>query len=96
MLVSIRDINSWPFLSQLTIAVFHPEWTFEGYEEKDPIHYEKRSPFPTVSLLRRVELGKKVAEYLEKGVCLSEKIQVDNAVSLKNAGYARLKELLAP
>ena len=43
-----------PFGDKVTIAPFHPEWFFavEGEGDENPLNYEKKSPFPTVSLVR--------------------------------------------
>ena len=33
------------------IAGFHPAWAFGGVPDDDPLHFEKRAPHPTVSLV---------------------------------------------
>jgi len=85
------------FEGALSTAVFHPEWTFDGVGERDPVHFEKRSPYPTVSLLRKEEMGRKVTEHFERtGGSLSQKIQEENTESLAKAGWDKLTKMLAP
>ena len=42
------------FGDKVTIAPFHPSWHFaiEGEAGENPLNFEKKSPFPTVSLVR--------------------------------------------
>ena len=35
----------------IQIAGFHPAWAFGGVPDDDPLHFEKRAPHPTVSLV---------------------------------------------
>mmetsp|Transcript_1084 Transcript_1084/g.2364 ORF Transcript_1084/g.2364 Transcript_1084/m.2364 type:complete len:295 (+) Transcript_1084:34-918(+) len=37
--------------SRTTIAAFHPKWVFAESNAEDSINYEKRSPFPTISIV---------------------------------------------
>ena len=39
-----------PF-DEVQIAGFHPAWAFGGVPDDDPLHFEKRAPHPTVSLV---------------------------------------------
>ncbi|CAN0280068.1 unnamed protein product, partial [Laminaria digitata] len=39
-------------VDQVLVACFHPKYAFEGLEEDDVLNYEKRSPLPTINLLR--------------------------------------------
>ena len=39
-----------PF-DEVQMAGFHPEWAFGGVPDDDPLHFEKRAPHPTVSLV---------------------------------------------
>ena len=35
----------------IQVAGFHPAWAFGGVPDDDPLHFEKRAPHPTVSLV---------------------------------------------
>lgn len=39
----------------MLVACFHPRHAFQGLEEDDVLNYEKRSPHPTINLLRYVD-----------------------------------------
>jgi len=41
--------ESWPLMEDVIIAPFHPDWVFDG--EAESLQYEKRSPYPTVTLV---------------------------------------------
>ena len=41
--------ETWDLMDSVIVAPFHPDWAFDG--ELDNLQYEKRSPFPTVSLV---------------------------------------------
>lgn len=41
--------DNWELIEDVTMAPFHPQWTYGV--ENDPLCIEKRSPFPTVSLV---------------------------------------------
>ena len=38
-------------IDEVQMAGFHPEWAFGGVPDDDPLHFEKRAPHPTVSLV---------------------------------------------
>ena len=38
-------------IDEVQIAGFHPAWAFGGVPDDDPLHFEKRAPHPTVSLV---------------------------------------------
>lgn len=39
-------------VDQVVVACFHPEHAFQGLEDDDVLNYEKRSPHPTINILR--------------------------------------------
>ncbi|CAN0416028.1 unnamed protein product [Ectocarpus sp. 12 AP-2014] len=39
-------------VDQVLVACFHPRHAFHGLEQDDVLNYEKRSPHPTINLLR--------------------------------------------
>ncbi len=41
--------ENWELMDSVIVAPFHPDWTFEG--EAESMQFEKRSPFPTVTLV---------------------------------------------
>ena len=74
-------------------AFFHPEWSFSGVPESDPIHFEKRAPYATINLLRRESLNRVVEAGLERGAIVNKEIAEHNAEALKQEGYASLANL---
>ncbi|CAM9911960.1 unnamed protein product, partial [Hapterophycus canaliculatus] len=44
--------NDEVLVDQVLVACFHPRHAFQGLEEDDVLNYEKRSPHPTINLLR--------------------------------------------
>ncbi|CAN0461126.1 unnamed protein product, partial [Ectocarpus sp. 8 AP-2014] len=50
-------------VDQVLVACFHPRHTFHGLEQDDVLNYEKRSPYPTINLLR----ADMVDEYIAMG-----------------------------
>lgn len=49
-----EDLDVQPIGDEITIAPFHPKWKFgdSEMEGKNPLNYEKMSPYPTISLVR--------------------------------------------
>lgn len=49
-----EDLDVKPVGDEITIAPFHPKWKFgdSEMEGKNPLNYEKMSPYPTISLVR--------------------------------------------
>lgn len=82
------------FDDEIGIAFFYPNWTFDGLESTDPVHFERRAPWPTVSILRKAEIGIKVKEALDKDIILSQKIQDDNEKTLRQSGYDKLQSMM--
>lgn len=39
-------------MDKVLVACFHPRHAFHGLDEDDVLNYEKRSPHPTINLLR--------------------------------------------
>ena len=64
-----------PF-DEVQMAGFHPEWAFGGVPDDDPLHFEKRAPHPTVSLV--------LVDGLEHAN--SAKIAADNERTLSQLG----------
>ena len=60
----------------IQIAGFHPAWAFGGVPDDDPLHFEKRAPHPTVSLV--------LVDGLEHAN--SAKIAADNERTLSQLG----------
>ena len=74
-------------LDHVLVACFHPEHTFAGLDDEDPLHYEKRSPYPVLNLLRSSEVDKLIIEGL------TANIADENARTLQQRGYDFLKDL---
>jgi len=67
----------------VTPAPFHPHWQFEG--DDDALSFEKRSPYPTVSIVCTSEIEKAGDE-------VTQQIGIQNAHTLTNMGSAALEE----
>jgi len=92
----IFDKEDDPLLEgRVGIAFFHPNWTFNEMDNNDPIHFERRAPIPTISLLRKDDIGVYVQDALEKGIILSKKVQDDNEVTLRKYGYDKLERKMS-
>lgn len=46
----------------VAVAGFHPLWKFGGCDDEAAIHWEKRSPHPTISLIRAADIAGALAE----------------------------------
>lgn len=44
-------------VDQVLVACFHPRHAFRGLDEDDVLNYEKRSPHPTINMLRFASEG---------------------------------------
>ena len=97
------DDERYSALDEVTIAPFHPEWTFAPPAEdhngmsfhdednnidlsKDPLDYEKRTPYPTISIV------------MAKGIDLAgeeatAKIGIHNEEKLNELGYESVERL---
>ncbi|CAN0056307.1 unnamed protein product [Pylaiella littoralis] len=53
-------------VDRVLVACFHPKHAFHGLDEEDVLNYEKRSPHPTINLLR----ADMVDEYIAMGKTL--------------------------
>ena len=69
----------------IQIAGFHPAWAFGGVPDDDPLHFEKRAPHPTVSLV--------LVDGLEHAN--SAKIAADNERTLSQLGVAEVARAFA-
>ena len=69
----------------IQIAGFHPAWAFGGVPDDDPLHFEKRAPHPTVSLV--------LVDGLEHAN--SAKIAADNERILTQMGVAEVARAFA-
>ena len=63
-------------IDEVQMAGFHPAWAFGGVPDDDPLHFEKRAPHPTVSLV--------LVDGLEHAN--SAKIAADNERTLSQMG----------
>jgi hypothetical protein len=67
------------------MAGFHPAWDFGGLGDDDPVQFEKRAPFPTVSFVLGVGL-----EHAD-----SERIGADNERTLEALGVEAVARVFA-
>jgi hypothetical protein len=59
--------DTWEYTDEVIVAPFHPDWAFAG--EPESLQFEKRSPYPTVTLVstRVVEAaGEEATEQIGK------------------------------
>ena len=73
----------------IQLATFHPHYQFEGEEVADPGSYTNRSPYPTVHLLRAVDVSRAVDAHPD-----TETIPVQNVEKLRTIGRERLYDTL--
>ncbi len=89
------DINGDYIGDEVTVAPFHPNWSFapsiENLDENgqiidDPINYEKRTPFPTISIVmsKGIDLA---------GEAITAKIGLHNEKVLNEIGSTSLQNL---
>ncbi|KAM3573140.1 hypothetical protein VYU27_004887 [Nannochloropsis oceanica] len=79
-----------PLGEEVLVASFHPQYMFGGgVKDDDPIHYEKRSPYPVFNLLR----AQRVWAYADEG--LTEKIADKNAEALEELGIKEVRRRFA-
>ena len=71
-------------------AFFHPDWSFDGIDERSPIHFEKRAPVPVINLLRRADLDAVVEQGLASGRIVNREIAEHNAHALEAEGWDAL------
>lgn len=65
---------------KIQLATFHPDYQFAGEEVGDPGSYTNRSPYPTVHLLRTVDVSRAVDQH-------------PDTESIPNANIKKLREL---
>ena len=79
---------------EVTIAPFHPDWYFstennvngKNGELRNPLDYEKKSPYPTISLVR-------TSVILQAGEEATSRIGIHNEKILNECGAKRLNEI---
>ena len=69
---------------KVQLATFHPEYHFAGEEVGDPGSYTNRSPYPTVHLLRSVDVSRAVDAHPD-----TESIPEANIERLRAVGAKR-------
>lgn len=73
---------------EITLAPFHPDWFFasEDSASKNPLDYEKKSPYPTISLVR-------TSVIMQAGEDATGRIGIHNEQTLTEVGSDRLEDL---
>ena len=72
----------------LQVAIFHPQFQFDGTEPDDVTNATNRSPFPTLHLLREGSVERAVAAFPN-----AEAIFEANIATLQNLGAAGWADL---
>lgn len=88
---TLEDEDETILNNQVQPAFFHPDWTFDGLHETNPVHFEKRAPFPVINLLRRKQLEDVASKGLARGVVVSKQIADHNAARLQQEGFEALE-----
>ncbi len=70
------------------LASFHPQYQFEDVAANDLSHFTNRSPYPTIHLLRQVQVTKALSHVLDP-----EKIYIDNIKTLNKLGRQQVEAL---
>jgi hypothetical protein len=73
---------------EITLAPFHPDWSFAGTSGENPLDYEKKSPYPTISLVRTSVIERAGEE-------ATNKIAVHNEEVLQDFGAKKLQTFYA-
>ena len=81
----VTDDTQLPIGDWITVAPFHPAWSFAG-DDDSPVAWEKRTPFPTVSVVR--------SDAIEAaGEEATSRIAKHNEEVLSNMGSHALRDL---
>jgi hypothetical protein len=89
----LEDESEELLSNRIQPAFFHPQWTFDGLDAEDAVHFEKRAPLPVINLLRRSQLDDAVRAGLERGEVVNQQIAEHNEAALRRAGSAALRRL---
>ena len=79
--------------TELQLIAFHPEHRFGGLREDDPVHFEKRAPFPTLNLLRASMVDAVGGGSSEAASDATESVAEHNERVLRDAGTGALRAL---
>jgi len=83
---------------KVTIAPFHPYWNFAGTGANDPVNYEKRSPFPTISIVSTSAIDnlmkKKEVEAIWGSATVTVAVGEHNEEVLEAAGTKILQNII--
>ncbi len=72
---------------EITIAPFHPDWSFaSSSSSQNPLDYEKKSPYPTISLVRSSVI-------IKAGEEATGRIGIHNEEVLQKYGCDEVEEL---
>ena len=96
-----NDLNVNSLGCEITIAAFHPDWQFNGSEgaDGDAINYEKRTPYPTISIVMSSVIESLMKEREDgngdssSSALATERIADSNEKTLCAIGVERLKEI---
>lgn len=100
MAVEARDlaeqlsaVQGQQLTSESLLLTFHPLSTFSE-DENDPADFALRSPFPTLLLLRGVDVRRAEDQYNAQGQT-TEDIAIGNEARLSSVGFEQLSRLLS-
>ena len=89
----LSEAQGQQLTSESLLLTFHPSSTFSE-EENDPADFALRSPFPTLLLLRGVDVRRAEEQYVSQGQT-TEDIAIGNEARLDSIGFEQLSRLLA-
>ncbi len=78
--------------SENLLLTFHPNSTFSS-DDRDPADFALRSPFPTLLLLRGVDVRRAEEMYSQQGQT-TEAVAMANEARLASMGFTFLRDLL--
>ena len=94
--------NKVPIGCDITVAGFHPNWQFgseDGSSSDQSIDYEKRTPYPTISIVMSEAIDSLMNEDTDRGsdsgssAPVTERIADRNERTLKSIGVEKLRKM---
>ena len=94
------DVSDIPDGCKLTVAAFHPDWKFNNLADDSSgdvsaIDYEKRTPYPTISLVMSSAIDALMDEGADENSssAVTNRIAASNEKTLREIGVEKLKEM---
>jgi hypothetical protein len=88
----LSECRGQDIASENLLLTFHPNSTFSS-DERDPTDFALRSPFPTLLLLRGVDVRRAEEIYSQQGQT-TEAVAMANEARLASLGFTYLRDML--